>query len=70
MANMVFILVFLIGLLLFIYWLRTLIDCIINEPSEGSEKIIWVLVIIFLNLIGAIVYTIVRLPKRIEQYGR
>jgi len=61
---------FLIVILLFIFWIRMIIDCLTNEPSEGNDKIIWVLVIIFLGLIGALIYALARRPKRIEKYGR
>lgn len=45
----------LIGLAVFIFWLWMLIDCL-TRSFEGSEKIVWALVIIFLGIIGALVY--------------
>jgi hypothetical protein len=47
-----------------------LIDCLVNEPSEGNDKIIWVLVIIFTGWIGALIYLFARRPRRKEKYGR
>jgi len=51
-------------------WIWMLIDCVTNEPSEGNDKLIWVLIIIFGNWIGALVYYFVRRPERIQKYGQ
>jgi len=54
----------------FVFWLWALIDCIKNEPSEGNEKIIWILVIALTNWIGALIYLVVRRPQRKAEVGR
>lgn len=56
--------------LLAILWVWMLIDCLVHEPSEGNDKIVWVLVIIFANWIGALIYLLARRPQRIAKYGR
>ena len=58
-----------LALVAFIFWIWMLIDCIKNEPSEGNDKIIWVLVIVLTGWIGALIYLLARRPKRIEKYG-
>ncbi|WMW21318.1 PLDc N-terminal domain-containing protein [Methanolobus mangrovi] len=65
-----FFLFFGIGILGTLFWLWILIDCAMKEPSEGNDKLIWIIVIIFTHLLGALVYFFVRRPKRIEEYGR
>ena len=50
-------------------WLWPLIDCIKNEPSGGNEKILWILIIIFLNFLGGILYLLIRRGERIRVYG-
>ncbi len=52
-----------------VFWVWMLVDCVSNEPSEGNDKLIWALVIIFLNFLGAAIYYFVRRPQRIEQLG-
>jgi hypothetical protein len=52
----------------FILWIWMLIDCATNEPS-GSEKIVWVLIILLGGCIGALVYLFVRRPRRIQETG-
>ena len=47
-----------------------LIDCIQNEPSEGNDKIVWLLVILLLQWIGAVIYFLVRRPQRMRDLGR
>ena len=45
-------------------WLFALVDCALNESSEGNDKIVWVIIIIFTNAIGAIIYLAARRPQR------
>jgi hypothetical protein len=52
--------VFSIGILYFvIFWIRMFIDCIKREFPNPSEKVVWILVLIFLGMVGAFVYHIV-----------
>jgi hypothetical protein len=59
----------LVALATAILWIWMLIDCATNEPS-GSEKVVWVLIILLGGCIGAPIYYFVRRPKRIQQTGR
>lgn len=65
-----FLLFFGIGIIGTIFWIWMLIDCATKEPSEGNDKLIWILVIIFTHLLGALIYFLIRRPKRILEYGR
>lgn len=49
-------------------WIWMLIDCASNEPP-GTDKIVWMLVILLGGCIGAFVYLVVRRPKRRAQFG-
>lgn len=51
------------------FWIWMLIDCAINEPSEGNDKVVWMLVIILTNWVGALIYFFVRRPTRIRIVG-
>ena len=44
------------SVLAFAFWLWMLIHAITNKGLTDMEKIVWVLVIIFLPLIGSIIY--------------
>jgi hypothetical protein len=52
------------------FWIWMIVDCATKESSEGNDKLIWLLVIIFVQLLGAIIYYFVRRPQRIAQLGR
>ena len=52
-----------LGILATVFWLWMLIDAITKEPS-GTEKVVWVLVIVFLHFLGALIYFIVRRSGR------
>jgi len=62
--------IFLISMALFGFWVLMLVDCLKNEPSEGNDKIVWLLVIILLNWVGALIYLLVRRKDRINQTGK
>ena len=52
-----------LGLIGFAFWLWMLIHAITNKGLSDGEKIAWVLVIIFLNLLGALLYFFLGKPK-------
>lgn len=62
--------IFAVGLLATIFWIWMLVDCATNEPSEGNDKIIWILVIVLAHGIGALIYFLARRPQRMARYGR
>jgi sterol desaturase/sphingolipid hydroxylase (fatty acid hydroxylase superfamily) len=62
--------VFVIGILGTLFWIWMLIDCATQEPSEGNDKVIWILVIIFTHFIGALIYYFIRRPERKRLLGR
>lgn len=44
-----------------IFWLWMLVDCLTRKDRKfpnrgGNERLIWVLVLLFLNVIGALLY--------------
>jgi len=53
-----------------IFWIWMLVDCATRESSEGNDKIVWVIIIIFTSLIGALIYFFARRPKRKAELGR
>lgn len=53
-----------------IFWIWMLIDCATNEPSQGNDKLVWILIILGLNWLGGLIYFCVRRPQRIRQSGR
>lgn len=55
---------FLFGIGVFAFWIWMLVDCLQKEPSEGNDKLIWMLVIVLANWVGALVYFFVRKMDR------
>lgn len=50
---------------LFVFWLLMLIDCLKRDFRKDIEKIAWLLVLIFLHLLGALIYYfVVKLPDK------
>ncbi len=57
-------------LMAFVFWIWMLVDCATKEPSEGNDKVIWVLVIVLTNWVGALIYFFARRPTRIRELGK
>lgn len=51
------------GILLFVFWLWMLIDCITREFPGPNDKLAWVLVVVLLGFIGAAIYYFVGRPR-------
>ncbi|GHO96816.1 hypothetical protein KSF_068640 [Reticulibacter mediterranei] len=53
-----------------IFWIWVLIDCLVKEPSDTNDKIAWTLFVLFVPLLGALIYYFIRRPERIKAVGR
>ena len=48
-----------------VFWVWMLAECALKEPDEGNTKIVWTIIIVFTNIIGAVLYFLfVRRPRR------
>ena len=47
----------------FAFWIWMLIHAITNKGLTDTEKIIWVLVVLFLHGLGALIYFFIGRPK-------
>ncbi len=52
------------ALLVTVFWIWMLIDAITNRGLTDIEKLIWVLVILFIHFIGALLYLLIGRSKR------
>ncbi len=52
------------ALLVTVFWIWMLIDAITNRGLTDIEKLIWVLVILFIHFIGALLYLFIGRSKR------
>ncbi len=51
------------GLATFVFWVWMLIHAITNQGLVGTEKIVWVLVVILLPCVGSLIYLFIGYPK-------
>jgi hypothetical protein len=58
------------ALIMLAFWIWVIVDVVKNEPSEGNDKIVWLLVVILLSWVGALIYLLARRPKRVRELGR
>ena len=59
------------GIFAMIFWIWMLIDCIRNPGLSETEKIVWVLAIVFTHFIGAAIYFFAgRGRSRLSAYAR
>ncbi len=52
-----------ISLACFVFWLWMLVHAITNNGLRDMEKILWVIVVIFLPFIGSLIYFFVGRPR-------
>jgi len=69
-ALFMFLIFFVLGVGGTILWIWMIIDCATKEKSEGNDKLIWILIIVLTHWIGALIYLLVRRPKRIQELGK
>jgi hypothetical protein len=62
-AIFVWIFFAILGLAGFAFWLWMLIHAITNKGLADMERVVWVLVVIFLPFIGSIIYFFLGRPK-------
>jgi hypothetical protein len=53
----------LIGLVSFVIWIWALIDAIKNPALDSNMRLIWILVLVFTGVLGAIVYLLIGRSK-------
>ena len=47
----------------FIFWIWTIIDCARREFPQENDKLLWILILVFLGVLGSIIYVIVGRKK-------
>jgi hypothetical protein len=70
MDSLVFLFFGALALVGFVFWLWMLVDCATMESNEGNTKVVWILIILFANFVGAVVYWLVRRPQRYAELHR
>jgi hypothetical protein len=58
----------LLGITGMVFWIWMIVECATKEPSQGNDNIVWIVIIVFANWIGALIYYFVRRPQRIAQF--
>ena len=53
-----------LGVFLLAFWIWMLVDCLRHEEHEANSRLIWALVIVLAELVGAIIYYFVRYRPR------
>lgn len=56
-----------ISILVLALWLTALVSVLRNDFRDSTEKLIWVLVILFLPLLGSILYFAIGRSRKINQ---
>lgn len=67
--SLFFVLLIPVVLCCFGFWLWMLIDCATNEPETGNHKVVWILIIVFAQIVGALIYWFCRRNQRIAEAG-
>ena len=60
---LLFFVVLAFAIFLIIAWIWMIVDCVQRKFKSESDKIVWILVLLFLNLIGLILYYFIVFKK-------
>ena len=52
------------------FWIWMLVEAATKEPDQGNTKLVWVIIIVFANFVGAAIYYFVRRPQRWAELHR
>lgn len=55
-----------LAIFLFIFWILMIIDCATRKFKDNMDKVVWMIVIVFLHILGAIIYYFVVKRKNIH----
>jgi hypothetical protein len=76
MAMIEFLVSCVVGLISGVFWLAftafmiwMIVDCALHESRAGNDRLIWVIITVFVPYVGAIVYYLFRRPERIRAFG-
>ena len=47
---------FTMGILFLVFWVWMIVDCVKRKFKSDNEKIVWILIILFAKIIGALIY--------------
>ena len=50
-----------------IFWIWSLVDCLKSEWKKPNDKTVWLLVILFLNLLGSLLYFLIAKDKQVKK---
>jgi len=59
--------IFWLAFTVFMIWM--IVDCALYESRVGNERLIWVIINVFVPYVGAVVYYLFRRPERIRALG-
>ncbi len=45
-----------LSIFLFVFWILMIVDCAQRKFKQENDKIVWILILIFLSFLGAILY--------------
>ena len=51
-----------------VFWIWMIVECATKESD--SERLVWIIIIVFTHVIGAAIYFVVQRPKRIAHSQR
>ena len=55
-GEVLFLVVLVLFLVASVFWIWAIIDCITNRSLTDGEKVVWVLLLVFMHLIGTVLY--------------
>lgn len=51
-----------------IFWIFMIVECATREAATGNTKIVWIIIVVFTHILGALLYYFVRRPERRREW--
>jgi hypothetical protein len=55
-SFMIFLTIFSVIIFLIVFWILMIVDCAKRDFKKDDERVVWILILVFLGWIGAIIY--------------
>ncbi|MCL5018701.1 MAG: PLDc N-terminal domain-containing protein [Candidatus Pacearchaeota archaeon] len=53
-----------VSIFFFVFWIFMIVDCVKRKFKNDTERIVWLLVVIFAGIVGALIYYFVVKSKK------
>lgn len=69
-GSFILILFSIVAFAFFVFWIITLVDIVRSNFKDPKMKLIWILIVLFANFLGVIIYWIIAPNQKINDFNQ